>query len=303
MIGSPRSSKRPCQYSSASDEDGHAVHHRAAGLEDLLRVPLRRRLGADREVVDDDIGARLLQDPDDVVRRAGRLGHDLREVLADPVVGHPARDLDPGLRHVGELDRVVRVRPHRLGQVLADLALDDVERGRELDVADVVAAEVHVHQARDELVVGRVLVVLDALEQRVGAVADADDRDAHLVLRARAAVGRAVGGGHWVLSVGHVGDVEPVRQRLQDEVVDGGAAAGGCGLQLAAELCRQAQHGDAARAGDHLAPPAARGERDAEARRQLLDCDVVQVRAATGDLADERALQRRRHPDDDAGAL
>ena len=31
----------------------------------------------------------------------------------------------------------------------------------------------------------RVLVVLDALEERVGAVADADDGDAHLVLRAR----------------------------------------------------------------------------------------------------------------------
>ena len=55
---------------------------------------------------------------------------------------HAARDLDAGLRHVGELDRVVRVRPHRLGEVDADLALDHVERGHELDVADVVAAEV-----------------------------------------------------------------------------------------------------------------------------------------------------------------
>ena len=58
---------------------------------------------------------------------------------------------------------------------LPTLSARDVERGRELDVADVVAAEVHVHQPRDELVVRRVLVVLHSLQERVGAVADADD--------------------------------------------------------------------------------------------------------------------------------
>jgi hypothetical protein len=79
-------------------------------------------------------------------------------------VRHPARDLDARLRDVGELDRVVRVRPDRVGEILSDLALDHVEGGGELDVADVVAAEVDVHEAGDELVVRRVLVVLDALE-------------------------------------------------------------------------------------------------------------------------------------------
>ncbi len=118
----------------------------------------------------------------------GRLLDDLGEVLADAVVGHSARDLDAGLRHVRELDRVVRVRPDRVGEILADLALDDVEGGRELDVGDVVAAEVDVHEPRDEGVAVGVLVVLDALEQRVGAVADADDGDAHLVLLARGTV-------------------------------------------------------------------------------------------------------------------
>ena len=97
----------------------------------------------------------------------------------------PRLTVDAGLRDVGELDRVVRVRPHRVGEVLADLVGRDVERGDELHVADVVAAEVHVHEAGDELVVRRVLVVLDALQQRVRAVADADDRDADLVLAPR----------------------------------------------------------------------------------------------------------------------
>ena len=97
----------------------------------------------------------------------------------------PRETVTPVCRHVGELDRVVRVRPHRLGEVDADLALDDVERRDDLDVADVVAAEVDVHQAGDERPRRRVLVVGQALQERVRAVADADDRDADLVLLAR----------------------------------------------------------------------------------------------------------------------
>src|SRR2546425_9409535 len=67
----------------------------------------------------------------------------------------------------------------RLGQVAPDLALVDVERGRELDVADVVGPEARVHQAGDELAVRGVLVVLDALDEGRRAIADADDGDSN----------------------------------------------------------------------------------------------------------------------------
>ena len=70
----------------------------------------------------------------------------------------------------------------RVGDVLADLALDDVERRHDLDVVDVVPAEVDVHQSGDEVVGIGVPVVGEALHERVRAVADADDRDAHLLL-------------------------------------------------------------------------------------------------------------------------
>ena len=46
----------------AGDEDRDAVHEAAAGLEDLLDVPLGRLLGADRQVGDDDVGVRVLED-------------------------------------------------------------------------------------------------------------------------------------------------------------------------------------------------------------------------------------------------
>ena len=61
----------------------------------------------------------------------------------------PRETVTPVFFTFGELDRVVRVRPDRVGEVDADLALDDVERGRELDVGDVIAAEIDVHEARD----------------------------------------------------------------------------------------------------------------------------------------------------------
>ena len=81
----------------------------------------------------------------------------------------------------GEPDRVVRLGEDRLGDVGADLLRVDVERGHHLDVADVVPAELDVHKTRDLLRRVGVLVVLQALDERRGAVADADDRDTNLV--------------------------------------------------------------------------------------------------------------------------
>src|SRR5665213_642158 len=125
---------------------------------------------------------------------AGSLHDLLFEVLAEAVVGHAAVHGHAEIAgHFGELHRVVLTGPDRLSEVLADLRLVDVEGGRELDVAHVVAAEVDVHQAGDVLRGVGLRVVLDALHERRCAVADADDRDADLVrLVARDAV---LGGG------------------------------------------------------------------------------------------------------------
>src|SRR2546421_287820 len=58
----------------AGDEHRHAVHHRAARFEHLLRVPLGGGVRANGQVVDDDVGLSVLQNSDDVVGLAGRLG-------------------------------------------------------------------------------------------------------------------------------------------------------------------------------------------------------------------------------------
>ena len=202
MTGRPSSAKRRCQYGSRPMNTGMALTKPTPACERLLDVPLGRLLAADRQVGDHHVDLALLEDADDVGRRAGRLLDDLAEVLAEAVVGHAALDGDAGRAGPCWNDvRVVRLGVDRLGQVLADLVLVDVEGGDELDVADVVAAEVDVHQPRDEVVVVGVLVVVAALDEAARAVADADDRDADLAVAAAPGARPGVGRRRAVLAV------------------------------------------------------------------------------------------------------
>ena len=110
-------------------------------------------------------------------------------------MGHAALHRDARVRHLGEVDRVVLAADDGLREVFPDLLGVDVEGRHELDVADVVAAEVDVHEPGDELVVRGVAVVVDALHERGGAVADAHDGDADApVLGTAVAVAIAIGG-------------------------------------------------------------------------------------------------------------
>ena len=110
---------------------------------------------------------------------------------------HAALDGDAQLGHVAEADGVVLAAADGGGQVVTDLVGVDVEGRRELDVGDVVATEVGVHQPGHGLVRLRVAVVVDALDEGRGAVADADDGDAHLAGALAVPAGVAVGGGRF----------------------------------------------------------------------------------------------------------
>src|SRR6185436_12722551 len=228
----------------------------------------------------------------------GSLFEDLGEVLADSVVRHPTGDLDAGLRHVGELVRVVGMRPDRVGEVLSDLVLRDVERCRELDVRDVVAAQVDVHEAGHELLGICVLVVLDSLQKGVGAVPYADDCHAHLAVSARAAVLGAVARGHRFLSV----VAEPFREGLDDELVDRPLALAGAPRELFLQLERHAQE-DVALLARTAALAAGALEGDGETGSEDADRKVVEVAPGRFDLAGEVALEVRGHADEDVLAF
>jgi hypothetical protein len=164
----------------ARDEHRDGVDERGLRVEAGLRVVALRLLGADREVGHEDVGAGVAQDLRDVDRRRRRLLARLAVELAEAVERRAAHDGHAELADLRELHRVVLAGPDGLAGVEADLLGVDVERGHELDVADVVAAKHHVHEAGHLVRRVGVLVILEPLDEGVGAVADAGDRQADL---------------------------------------------------------------------------------------------------------------------------
>ena len=160
------------------DEDGDGVDEGDTRIEAGLGVVALGPLGADREVGDQDVGPGLAQRGGHVDRLGGRLLDRLGVVLAQAVEGRPTLDGDAELAHLGEADRVVLPGVDRLAQVGADLGLVHVEGRHRHEVADVVPAELDVHEAGDDVGGIGVVVVGDPLDERAGAVADAGNREA-----------------------------------------------------------------------------------------------------------------------------
>lgn len=174
-IGTPASVNLSAHSLVPHDEDREGVDEGDLGVDGALGVELRRGLGADGQVADQDVDLAVLEDLDHVDRGLGGLLDRQAVVLAQAVQGVAALHGHALVGDVADLDRVVLAGADGVRKVEADLLRVDVERGDELDVTHVVVAELDVHQTGD---LGRrvgVLVVLDALHQRGGAVAHADD--------------------------------------------------------------------------------------------------------------------------------
>ena len=170
------------------DKHRNTVDKTNTRLDCLLDVPFCGHFGADRQEIDDDVGLGVPENADHIVCRAFSLGNHRFDVLAQTIVSHAPRHRHVEERHIGELDGVVGVRPNGLAQVLADLALDHVERGGELDVADMVAANRGVHQTWNLGIIRGVLIILHTLNQCCCAVANTDDCNTNLFVS------------HWVCS-------------------------------------------------------------------------------------------------------
>ena len=174
-MGTPAARKRSAHSGSDEMNTGMALTKPTPGLDAGGGVVALGVLRPDRQVGHEDVGARVAQGLGHVDRLGQRLLDGLAVVLAQPVEGGPPLHLHPQLAHRGELDGVVLAREDGLADVEADLGRVDVERGDHLHVVHVVAAEHHVHEAGDGLGRVGVAVVLEALHQRAGAVADSRD--------------------------------------------------------------------------------------------------------------------------------
>ena len=135
------------------------------------------RCGTDGQVGDKNIGCRAAERFGDIVDRVVRLIDDIRRYLPSPSRVGPRDTVTPVGATSAKRWVLLGVRKDRLGHVAADLAPRDVKCAGYLDVADMIAAELDVHQAGDGLVALGVAIVADTLDERGGAVADTDDAD------------------------------------------------------------------------------------------------------------------------------
>lgn len=133
----------------AGDEDREGVDEGDLGVDGALGVELRRVLGTDGEVADQDVDLTVLEDLDHVDRGLGGLLDGQAVVLAQAVQGVAALHGHARVRDVADLDGVVLAGADGVREVEADLLRVDVERGDELDVTHVVVAELDVHQTGD----------------------------------------------------------------------------------------------------------------------------------------------------------
>ena len=165
----------------AGDEDGDGVHKGATRFQNLLHIPFGGHFGANGQVADDDIRFGFFEDADDIGRGTPRFFDHRADIFAQPVMGHAPVDSYVHVRDFGEFNGVVGVCPDGFAQIFADFAFDNIESGRELNIANVVAAKVDVHQPRYFVVFIGIAVIMDTLHQRIGTVAYANNGDTYFV--------------------------------------------------------------------------------------------------------------------------
>ena len=150
----------------AGDKHGDAVDHAAAGVKNLLRVPLGRHFAAHGEVVNDHVHFPFPENVGNVYGRVGRLSDQVGHVPANAVVGHAPFHRDPGTGDVGKLDGVVGFRKDGFGQVLAHLVFVYVKGGYHFNVFNAVVPNHVVHYPRNFFLGGNLNVFVQALNER-----------------------------------------------------------------------------------------------------------------------------------------
>ena len=163
------------------DEHRKGVHEGAACIDRTLGIELRRSFRTHRQIADDDIDACLTQSGHDVHGLGIGLGDRLPVVATEAIEGVSALHDHAGGRHIADADRVVLRGIDRVGEIGSDLLGIDVECGHEVHITHVIRPERDMHEPGNSALGVGILVVLDPLHERGGAVPDADDGDADLI--------------------------------------------------------------------------------------------------------------------------
>ncbi len=159
------------------DENGNAVDEAAAGGKRLLRIPARGDFGTDRKIGDEHVRPGLPQDLRNVSGGSIGLLDLLAQIAADAVERPAALDDYAGGGNIRKAERVIGSGVDGFGDIAPDLRSGDVEGRGDLDIADVISAEIGMHQPRNRLVLLRVAIECQPLDEGGRAIADTDQPD------------------------------------------------------------------------------------------------------------------------------
>ncbi len=97
-------------------------------------------------------------------------------------MGHTAINWHVKVWNRREFVGVVRVSSDRFTQIQTHFGIHDIECSRKLDVVHMVAPQVDMHQAGNAVVFLRVAVEMHTLDQRRGAVPNANNGDTNFFI-------------------------------------------------------------------------------------------------------------------------
>src|SRR6266403_1926173 len=177
-----------CPNRITGDEDGNIVYKSDSGFERAAGVKPRGLIGADRQIIDHDLGGGIFQLGNDLF--AGGFFFQRQKSAKRIVFGHVWRETVEDAPHFhdrpGEIDLIAKDlgaigrRKNGFADVEPDFAAIDVERGDNLDVSRAIGADLLVHQADGGAVDRGTVVKVDSLEEGTGAIAHSNDGDTNL---------------------------------------------------------------------------------------------------------------------------
>ena len=129
----------------------------------MLDIPLGSSFGADRQIVHNDVSSRVLENSHYIISLPRRFGDDAREVLPQPIMCHAAVYLCIEFGNICKAIRIIWGSVNSLTDIFAHFILINVKSGSELDIVDVVASKIDMHQARNKILWLCLTIVMDAL--------------------------------------------------------------------------------------------------------------------------------------------
>ncbi|MBA7696821.1 hypothetical protein ES703_105473 [subsurface metagenome] len=163
--GKPSFSKALLPILLSTDKNWNTVDKATASGQHLLNIPLGCLFTTNRQKVNHHIGLGFLKNFNYVGCWTWRLLNNLRQILAQTIMGHTPLNLNPCSRHLTEFKCIIRLSKNCLRQVLAHFVLININGSYEIDIAYMVSPQINMHKPGHKFSLFRLPIVINTLNQ------------------------------------------------------------------------------------------------------------------------------------------